>query len=192
MKLITHRAIVILFTILTSSTVYADLVALTFDELPEQSVNGLTIQGLTFGYDGTFSNYHGVSGPINATFLKQPYLDGHTNGTLTLDFSSPTPLLEFGISYRNAQTFTAAATVELFDKSLKSIGQFEVSTMPLLTFTEGRFIYTGTPIRRAVINFDETINAFFHLDNLKFIRDKCRKIKIRKLKNQRELNGLVK
>ncbi len=180
MKSLATKMIIVLFAVLTCTKVYADLVTLTFDELPEQeSVDGLTIQGMTFGYNGTFSNYNGESGPISAKFLSRPYLDGRSDGTLTLDFASSTPVLEFSISYRNAQRFASAATVELFDKNLKPIGRFpvRVSTAPLITFTEGKFIHIGTPIRRAVINFDETINAFFHLDNIKFIRNKCKVVR---------------
>lgn len=144
---------------------------LTFDELPLQPVDGLTVQGLTFGYqNGSFANYNGFSGPIDAQFLERPCLDGDASGILTLDFDKPTPTLKFGVALRHGNPLTPGLTIELFDADLMSLRVLPIDTEPLISFTEAKFVHTGIPVRRAVLDFDETASAFFHLDNLAFVR----------------------
>jgi hypothetical protein len=43
-----------------------------------------------------------------------------------------------------------------------------VNTSSLLSFTEGLFTYSGAPVTRAVIDFNETAAGRFALDNLTF------------------------
>jgi hypothetical protein len=157
-------------TILCGSESVQAMTILTFDELPPQSVDGLTFQGVTFGYQGgSFTNYNGFSGPITAVYLDRPYLDGDAAGILTLDFATPTSILEFGVALRNGNPLTPALTVELFDANLMSLGTIPVDTQPLIAFTEAKFVHGGTPVSRAVLDFDETASNFFHIDNLTYV-----------------------
>jgi len=159
---------ILLLNLTACATMPADITTLMFDELPAAPIDSISINGVTFSYDGSFSNYNGFSGPITAELLDRPHLDVRTDGEVTLDFAHYTPVLEFAISYRNANTFDEAASVQLFDADLQPITTIVVGTSPLVTFTEGEFSYSGTPVKRAVISLDMSINDFAHIDNLTF------------------------
>ncbi len=108
----------------------AQVVTLTFDELPFQQVDGLSFMGVTFGFTGTDAAYNS-SGPFAITFVQDPTLGGDAASTLTLDFDVPTPTLQFGVA-RSAfdTTLTPGFTVELFDSALMSLGTTPVNTTP--------------------------------------------------------------
>jgi hypothetical protein len=145
-------------------------VTLTFDELPTQPVNGLSYKGVTFGFtiggspsaDALYSDV----GPGYITYLQDTTLEGNAAGILTLDFAQPTDLLRFGLALNSYYPVTAAYTVQLFDKSFVSLGTLSENTYPLIIWSEDLFTYSGTPIRRAVINFNEQAANRFAVDNL--------------------------
>jgi hypothetical protein len=145
-------------------------VTLTFDELPTQPVNGLSYNGVTFGFTiggnpSADALYSGV-GPGYITYLQDTTLEGNAAGILTLDFAQPTDLLQFGLALNSYYPVTAAYTVQLFDQSLVSFGTLSENTYPLIIWSEDLFAYSGTPIRRAVINFNEQAANRFAVDNL--------------------------
>ncbi len=162
-------AILVLAVLMSAGTVQAAS-TLTFDELPLQSVDGLSYEGVTFGFavDGSPSTdaYYGAIGPGTLTYLQGRSLEGNARGILTLDFASPTNLLEFGIVLNTRGSVTGAYTVELFDKSLGSIGIMSENTNPLIYWSEGKFSYSGTLVSRAVIDFNEQHARRFAIDNL--------------------------
>lgn len=143
---------------------------LTFDELPYQSVDGLSYEGVTFGFTlgGSPSTdaYYGAIGPGALTYLQDSSLEGNARGILTLDFASPTNSLQFGIALNTKNSVTGAYTVELFDESLGSLGIISGNTDPLICWSEGQFTYSGTAISRAVIDFNEQFSRRFAIDNL--------------------------
>lgn len=143
---------------------------LTFDELPYQSVDGLSYGGVTFGFtlSGSPSTdaYYGAIGPESLTYLQDRSLEGNARGILTLDFASPTNSLQFGIALNTKNSVTGAYTVELFDDSLGSLGIISGNTDPLICWSEGQFTYSGTAISRAVIDFNEQFSRRFAIDNL--------------------------
>ena len=150
----------------------AQAVTLTFDELPFQPVDNLSFQGVTFdfkvgGVDSTDARY-GAGGPGAITFVQDPSLEGDAAGILTLDFAEPTSLLNFGVALNTFGSLTPGFTVELFDPALMSLGITPVNTSSLVSFTEGLFTYSGAPVTRAVIDFNETAANRFALDNLTF------------------------
>ncbi len=143
---------------------------LTFDELPTQPVDGLSYNGITFGFKvggspSTDAIYNGI-GPGNLTYLQDPSLEGTTAGILTLDFSTPTDQLEFGVALNSYNPVTMAYVVRLYDSSYSLIGHFIENTSPLVLWTEGQFTYSGTRVRRAVIGFNDNAANRFALDNL--------------------------
>ena len=143
---------------------------LTFDELPYQSVDGLSYEGVTFGFTvgGSPSTdaYYGAVGPGPLTYLQGRTLEGNALGILTLDFTSPVSQLEFGLALNTRSPATGAYTVELFDESLGSMGIISENTNPLIYWSEGQFTYSGTAISRAVVDFDEQYARRFAIDNL--------------------------
>ena len=143
---------------------------LTFDELPYQSVDGLNYGGVTFGFTigGSPSTdaHYGAVGPGTLTYVQDKSLVGNARGILTLDFDSPTSQLEFGLSLNTRKKLSCAYEVELFDKSLVSLGTFKRGTKPLVYWSEGQFTYSGTAISRAVIDFNQCYARSFAIDNL--------------------------
>ncbi len=147
-------------------------VTLTFDELPMQPVDGLSYMGVTFGYTiggipSTDASYNGI-GPGSLTYLQGSALEGNTQGILTLDFISPIDQLEFGVALNTYSATTPGYVVSLFDESLVSVGTFFGNTNPLILWSEDQFTYSGTPVSRAVIGFNEQVAKRFAIDNLTF------------------------
>ena len=162
-------AILVLAVLMSAGTAQAAS-TLTFDELPYQSVDGLSYEGVTFGFTvgGSPSTdaYYGAVGPGALTYLQGGSLEGNARGILILDFASPTNLLEFGVALNTTTPVAGAYTVELFDKSLGSIGIISENTNPLIYWSEDKFSYSGTLISRAVVDFNEQYARRFAIDNL--------------------------
>ncbi len=161
------------FLVLVCSTgAQAATVTLTFGELPFQPVDGLSFNGVTFGFTvggapSTDANYNSF-GPGIITYVQDPSLEGNAAGTLTLDFAVPTPILQFGAALSIGGPFARGFSVELFDPALASLGVFDVATASVVSFTESRFSYQGPPVSRAVVTFNSAAAARFALDNLTF------------------------
>lgn len=108
----------------------------TFDELPFQPVDDLTVKSVTFdfkidGADSPDTFYHSF-GPGTLEHVDDPSLTGNSAGILTMDFTAPTDVLEFGVALSTADPLTPGATVELFDTSLQSLGTLPVNTVTAL------------------------------------------------------------
>ena len=166
---------ILLFLIVSCSSAARaqQIITLTFDELPFQPVDGLSFMGVTFGFTingqpSQDANYHSF-GPGRIRYVQDPSLEGNAAGTLTLDFDTPTQLLEFGLAINNfGGAFARGFSVELFD-DLGSLGIFNVATAPVVIFSESRFNYEhGRPVSRAVITFNTDVAQRFALDNLTF------------------------
>jgi len=165
------KLLVIRMLVLLVSAGTADAAAtLTFDELPYQSVDGLSYKGVTFGFsvDGSPSSdaYYNAIGPGTLVYVQDKTLEGDAGGTLTLDFSAPTDTLEFGIAFNTRMPVSEAYSVELFDQSLTWVGTLNNDAYPLVYWSEGKFSYHGTPIGRAVVNFNQYYAGRFAMDNL--------------------------
>ncbi len=145
-------------------------VTLTFDELPTQPVDGLSYKGVTFGFtiggspsaDALYSDV----GPGAITFLQDTTLEGNSAGILTLDFAQPTDMLQFGIALNSFYPAMPAYSVQLFDASLAWVASLSQNTYPLIVWSEDLFSYSGMPISRAIIDFNEQAAGRFALDNL--------------------------
>lgn len=157
-KPITLVVFLSLFCLFALSTpAWSTPITLTFDELPYQSVDDLSFQGVTFDFKvggvDSLDAYYNSGGPGTITYVQDPSLEGHAGGILTLDFALPTPTLEFGVALNEYRPLTPGFTVELFDPGSISIGVFPVNTNPLISYTEGLFSYAGTLVSRAEIDF---------------------------------------
>lgn len=146
---------------------------LTFDELPRQSVNGLSVSGVTFGFtvNGSASTdaYYNHSDPLAMiTYLQGATLEGTSAGTLSLNFANPIASLQFGVALLYLGPVTPGFMVSLFDPTLTPLATSTVNTTSLISFTEGLFSYSGTSVQRATIAFNQTQASRFALDNLTF------------------------
>ena len=158
---------------------------LTFDELGSPTpADGLTVKGVTFDYkidgvDSTDAIYNQSFPPqlppnlfVN---LQAPVLEGNAKGVLSLDFAQPISELQFAVGVESTTPVTSALTVELFDSGSKSLGSTPVNTSNQAILSEGSFAYSGVPVQKAVLNFDETkfgldptLAPRFSLDNLSY------------------------
>jgi hypothetical protein len=152
----------------------ATIRTLTFDEVPFQSVDDLTFAGVTFDFKigGSDSNeaFYNSFGPGTLTYVDDPSLTGSSDGVLTLSFSVPTSILEFGVALSSFDSLSPGARVELFDAQSSSLGVMSVNVSTLsgaLGFAENRFQYVGTPVSKAILGF-ELPAASFALDNLTY------------------------
>jgi len=147
-------------------------ITLTFDELPKQSVDGLSYMGITFSFKIGPSHsddaiYHGI-GPGTLTYLQDPTLEGTALGILTLDFADPTDQLEFGVALNTYDAQSLGYAVRLYDPSYQLIGTYFNDTSPLVLWSEGQFTYSGALVSRAVVGFNDQAASRFALDNLTF------------------------
>jgi hypothetical protein len=147
---------------------------LTFDEFGTSllNVDGMHVFGVTFHFSPGSADYNGQIGTAGLTVLvSDPLLTGPTTGTLTITFDKPTPLLQFDLALLSLDTIDPAYLVVLSSGDVLS-----GSTMPLPDglYSEGTFLYTGTPISEAAITFFNGTDsmggdvAAFGLDNLTY------------------------
>lgn len=165
------RLVVGVCLLLTTAQLFAEPVTLTFSELTQRPVNGVSIAGVTFGFtvNGNASDQavYGATLPGSTTNVSPPALVGSTRGVLTLNFAQATNFLSFGIAFNSFNTLDPAVTVQLFDGSLSLIGSFTVRTLSTTSFTDGAFNRSGVSIGRAVLTFNPNVSTFA-LDNLSF------------------------
>lgn len=148
---------------------------LHFDEFgtsPLLNVDGMHVFGVTFHFSPGLADYNGSIGTSGLTVLvSDPVLTGTTAGTLTLDFDTPTPLLQFDLALLSADILDPAYTVTLSSGAVLS-----GSTMPQPGgfYSEGTFQYAGAPVTGAAITFFNGLDSFngdvtnFALDNLTY------------------------
>jgi hypothetical protein len=147
---------------------------ITFSEISSQPVDGLTFRGVTYaftGSDGLPSQdaFFNATGPGQLNFVQDPVLSGTASGTLKLTFATPTSKLSFGAALNIFDKVESAVRVQLFDKSLRSIGTFDVDTDPVAVFSESQFKYSGTPVSQAVLKFSDPVPPTrFAIDNLTY------------------------
>jgi hypothetical protein len=155
----------------------AATVTLTMDDLPTQSVDGLVHPaGVMFGFTvnsvGNFDARYRIGGPGQITYVQDPSIEGTTLGVLSLTFSSPTPLLEFGVARSIQMNVLNGAAVELFDAGNVSLGVTSLALVRTPGFAEAKFAYNGVPVKRATVNFTTAAaqagGPRFAFDNLKF------------------------
>lgn len=126
---------------------------LVFDEVPFQSVNGLTVMApsggsvtfaFTVGGMPSADAYYNAGAPgIGPTYLQYPMLEGTTSGVLTMLFDSPAKFLSFGLALDTSEP-GIGATVSLFledGTDLSTIQHFDnlVEVESLGGTSEGRF-----------------------------------------------------
>jgi PEP-CTERM motif/Beta-galactosidase second all-beta domain len=170
-KTIRAAIFLIAFT-LCSAALPAFANVLTMDELPNQPVDGLSFNGVTFhftisGVASLDSFYHASNGGVEH-YVQDPSLEGNSLGVLTLDFATPTSGLQFGFARSATVPMSPGLQVSLFDGSLNPLGTFNVDSSVFITFSEGLFTSNLT-IGRAALSFPNApVAPRFAIDNLTF------------------------
>jgi len=163
----------------------------TFDELPHQTLDGVSFNGVTYGFtmNGAVSDdasYASTAGPDetgdSTEFLDLYTIEGNARGTLSLTFASPVRFLEFGVALDSDDPVPAGLGVQLFDASNTLVLDTHLDTVPRpgFLFAEAKFTYAGAPVTRALLTFDATtgdcssfgffercVGGRFALDNLR-------------------------
>jgi hypothetical protein len=155
----------------------AGTITLQFNELPPTPVNGVSIDGVTFGYsgpDGATATYGATAGVnVLTENLTDPVLLGDTSGTLTLAFAAPTTVLSFDIALSTTNSITDGYQVALTDQS-NPVSSQEFNLSPIVAYAEDVFSYSGAAIDFATITFPNTVDSEdeavvnFAIDNLTF------------------------
>ncbi len=148
---------------------------ITFSELTPRPVNGVSLNGVTFGYTvggiGSTDATFGGGGPGTTLYTTPPQLEGGTAGVLTMNFATPTNDLQFGFVLSTVGSVANAATVQLFDSSNNLIATRTINTsVPSgYSFTEALFTEnSATPIARAVVTPNSGVAARFVMDNIQY------------------------
>ncbi len=148
---------------------------ITFDELPQQPINGLTVEGATFTYtiNGVASSNatFNTPGANGFAYISGGVSLGDTSGVLTVDFANPVSNISFGVARSGVVPVNNGFSVELFDAGLNSLG---VTTVPMAQVIspniEGLYTSTASGISRMRIDFSVANSAVagtqFALDNL--------------------------
>ena len=135
------------------SSVVANTVTLTMDEVPLQPINGLTVS--KGGENFTFSNRWGIllynsSGPGNVTFVQDPSIQG-TAAPFGIAFSDPVFSIQFGLAESSLSSIAPLATVELYYNSLVPFATMSFNSSLVDPFAEGQFNYSGGPVSNILI-----------------------------------------
>ena len=148
-------------------------VTLTFDELATQPVQGLTTNGVNFGFTvGTQTSQDAIynrPGPTGSGVVSGAALEGDARGVLTLNCASATPVLSFGVALTAPSNLAPGLTVRLLGPGAQAIGTQALNTTAAGTLSEGSFNFSGALLSSAVIDFNEGLLASpfrFAIDNL--------------------------
>jgi hypothetical protein len=170
MKRLLAAQIALMFALIVRPASAATPVELTMDELPMQPVNGLSLEGVTFGFTvngaaSTDATFNAPNGGIQAD-TQDPVIEGNAEGVLTVNFASPTPEVQFGVSLLTSAELSPGFSVKLLNSGTL-VQSTSVNTAPVGSdsLTEGLFAYSGAPVNQAVVTFNSS-GSRFGFDNL--------------------------
>jgi hypothetical protein len=147
---------------------------LTMDELLFQPIDGLSYAGVTFHFTvnglPSIDAHYNSGGPGQITYVQDPSIEGDASGILQVDFAQPTPYVGFGVAISSFNSLSPGFSVGVYDDTMILVGQFDVDTLPLISFTEGQFTYTGSLVSRIVVTFNHSAlgGPRFAFDNLNY------------------------
>lgn len=145
-----------------------------FNELPDQVLNGVSVNGVTFHFSianvaSNDARFGTNIGPGNVVEIHSPNLEGNSNGLLTIDFAAPVSHVDFGLAISDSATHTPGALVQAFAAGNVSLGTTNVNTAPpgAGQFSQGHFSYTGAPLVQLQVDLLVN-NQRFAMDDLAF------------------------
>jgi hypothetical protein len=151
----------------------AGATTIDFGTLPVESADGVTVNGVTFGY--TEFGSHSPTALFNQSVagatqnIPGAALVGFTDGVLTMSFSHVVEEVSFDVAETTNLTLTPGFTVSLFDAAGNLVETTPVETDPLVLFSEGEFDYDGAPISKVEIDFDPNDGNQFALGPVTFV-----------------------
>jgi hypothetical protein len=151
----------------------AGAATIDFGSLPQESVDGVTVDGVTFGYtefgssspEALFNVDIGAGSTVN---VQTPALVGFTDGVLKMSFAQAIQHISFGVAETTNLPLTDGFTVSLFNAAGALVESEDIDTNPLALFSEGLFDYDGQAVSSVVISFDSVDANQFALGSIDF------------------------
>jgi hypothetical protein len=149
---------------------------ITFDELSERPLDGVSLKGVTFHSTGSNSDFpQALFGTTQMDFgetkiMSAPWAAGSTSGELTVDFLSPVSSISFDAGVTTTLTLADGFHVSLYSGS-KLVDMIVVATAPggpgPFAFSEAAFAFSqDVPLTSMTITFASAGNYAF--DNLTY------------------------
>ena len=172
-KPIAEIALVLAALMSTALPVQAVDRTLTMDELPFQPIDGLSYAGVTFHFTvnglPSIDAHYNSRGPGQITYVQDPSIEGDASGVLQVDFAQPTPYVGFGVAISNLNSLSPGFSASVYDETMTLVGQFDVDTFPLISFSEGLFTYNGSLVSEIIVTFNHSVpGQRFAFDNLNY------------------------
>lgn len=136
-----------------------------FSTLPQESVDGVTADGVTFGYSEFGSSspeafFDESVGAGNTELVQPTALVGLADGVLTLNFANAVSEIDFPVALTTNQSLSPGFSVTVFDAAGDVLDTTDVATTALANFTEGAFSYDGAAASSVSITFDSIDGVF--------------------------------
>lgn len=147
------------------------LSVLVGDEVERQPLDGLSVNGVSFSYDGP-SAWYNTFGPTPGPFVDCPCIEGVGLGSiLTMTFDKPTQFVAFGFSQSTFLPVEAGFLVDVIGPNGKSRGSFTIDTEPAPFFSGARFVYSRNAVKQLVVTIPPGPGAGnFAVDNITYHR----------------------
>jgi hypothetical protein len=151
----------------------AGATTIDFGSLPQESINGVTVGDVTFGYTEFGSASPEALSDVDlgtgvTQNVQSPALVGPTDGVLTLNFANPISEIAFGVAETTNATLTPGFSVSVYDAAGDLLDSAAVETDPLVLFSEGEFGYDGALASSVVITFDSVDANEFALGSVTY------------------------
>ena len=172
--------IICLSTILSFQSQAATITSITFDELPEQVLNGISVKGVTFSSTSSNADYPvALFGTNSLDFadtllMSAPWAAGATNGMLTIQFDAAIQSLSFDLGITTTvPTVPDAFAVQLFSGAAmihEASVTTTVATGAPFAMNEAHFSYISTDptITAATVLFTANVGNYI-FDNLTYV-----------------------
>jgi hypothetical protein len=136
-----------------------------FSTLPQESVDGVMADGVTFGYSEFGSSspeafFDEAVGPGNTVLVSPTALVGLADGVLTMSFANPESEIDFAVALTTNVSLSPGFSVTVFDASGDVLDSTDVATTALANFSEGAFSYDGSDASSVSITFDSIDGVF--------------------------------
>jgi|HubBroStandDraft_2_1064218.scaffolds.fasta_scaffold187723_2 hypothetical protein len=136
-----------------------------FSTLPQESVDGVTADGVTFGYSEFGSSspeafFNEAVGAGNTVLVQPTALVGLADGVLTMNFATPESEIDFAVALTTDVSLSPGFSVTVFDASGDVLDSTNVATTVLANLTEGAFSYDGSAASSVSITFDSIDGVF--------------------------------
>lgn len=169
----------LVFALTTLQAQAATITTVTFDELSERPLDGVSVKGVTFRFNGVGTDFpealFGTSALAFAktTLMSAPSAVGTTRGELLMQFATPINSISFDVGIAATLPLAAGYFVNLFNNTQ----QIDAISVPTTVngpnpfqFSEARFIYNSMsgPITSVSVTFNSSTAENFAFDNLSF------------------------